>query len=236
MVGRLARRSGTGICLIMDVLDYVPDYVVQVGVGMKHAEIEVMREEWPKALFLGCEPFTPTYRAICMDYPGELFHSAIGAKPDEEVTLHYAPKHADGASVHGPIEGKTYKEDLQILENIPSTTTDILFKVPEGRSVLLWLDCEGSELDALEGGELLLHQTMVVNVEMTSQPSRSRWPSPVAVHDFLEERGFLAQWVHTGRSCAGQADLVYVRAEIFKPEFCCIPQSVIKYLNEYCLE
>ena len=92
---------------------------------------------------------------------------------------------------------------------------------------LLWLDCEGSELSAIQGGYDFIETSIsMINVEMTGKPRGPNWPRPIEIHRALTGLGFLQVWVHTIRTCIGQFDAVYLRKELFKPDLCACPGSV----------
>ena len=99
-----------------------------------------------------------------------------------------------------------------------------------GKQVILWLDCEGSELRALRGAEQLLKTVKMVNVEMTPNPPSIHWPSPNEVHDLLRYRGFYRQCLHTMKG--GQYDAIYVKPKIFQAKYCCCPYTDKEYESD----
>ncbi len=219
MASKLLRRSGIACGLVADVLGWQADIVVQVGVGQYHQEVDVLKEEWPGVRFIGFEP-CPN---LVNDYPGELRLSAVSNKVGQS-TLHVKRHHKDGSSLFA-IDGA----DSCNLVQVPTTTLDTEFFTENGECklvgrVLLWLDCEGSEFNALQGGEDFVTGCVnMVNVEMTSKPQGPDYCKPAEVHGWLAERGFRRQWVHTGRISAGQYDAIYVKPYLFKQEYCCDP-------------
>lgn len=231
MVSRILRRSGIAIVEIAELLDnWVPKLVIQVGVGTHHEEVAVMQEAWPGVAFIGFEAH-PIIYGYLGDYPGQLINKAIAAEQGE-VTMRHHRRHKDGTSI-GTIGSRTDEPDDWEEITVPTTTLDAEIVLLGGnRNRLLWLDCEGSELEALKGGTELLERVDVVNIEMTSKPKLEGWPDPCVIHQWLVEQGFYRQWVHTQRPSAGQCDVIYVRRHLFKEQYCSCPCEVMRYRGE----
>ncbi len=228
---RMLRRSGIACGLVCDVLGWKADAIFQVGVGQNHKETDVLSEEWPGVLWFGCEPHPIIYRQLCEeDYPGALYNVAIG--DHREVITMYSPRrHKDGSSAFRPDgECEAFLMEMMTLDGYLLDTMNSL-KASRNSRILLWLDCEGSELSALRGGECFIQGVQVVNVEMTAHPPGPGRPRPLEVHRWLADHGFFLQWLHTQRVHQGEIDAVYVRGELFKPDYCCIPHEVERYEN-----
>ncbi len=236
-MSKIKRRSGIAIVNICELIGWQPDVVYQVGVGVNHGEVDEMHDRWPGVQFVGCEPHPGIVSTVEKDYPGELYEVAIGAERGK-TKLYTKSRHKDGSSIF-PHRNQHEHERYHEIGDVLMSTLDSMFGPNDVRScrayqnhnrkdnVMLWLDCEGSELDALRGGTEFLKSVQVVNVEMTSKPPGTGWADPIEVHRLLNASGFLRQSVHTNRSAAGQADCVYVRRELFKPELCCCPCQLI---------
>ena len=231
-MSKIKRRSGIAVVNICGLLDWRPDVIYQVGVGVNHGEIDHMWESWPGVRFIGCEAHPGIVKSIEKSYPGELYEVAIGAERGK-TKLYTKSRHKDGSSLY-PHRNQHEHEGYHELGDVLMSTLDSMFASPMWKKwhvqnlpkILLWLDCEGSELDALRGGAEFLKSVQVVNVEMTSNPPGVGWADPIEVHQLLIASGFLRQSVHTNRSSSGQADCVYVRRELFKPEYCCCPCQI----------
>ena len=227
-MSRQMRRSGVSITFIMDMIGWKPDIVFQVGVGQYYKEVEVMQEAWPEVNFIGCEAHPRIANRLDKDYPGEIYECAVGNKIGKS-TLYIKEKHKDGSSLypHKVHQSNDVYNEVEVL----CTTLDRLFPNPDkyGKDILLWIDCEGNELNTLEGGKNFLKSVQVVNVEMTSLPPSDGWCKPTEVHKWLMDNGFYRLWIHTQRSAAGQCDAVYVRPELFKSEVCCCPCEVTRH-------
>jgi len=223
----LLRRSGLAIVqftewLGSDGVDWNPQLVIQIGVGQYNEELPVMKEAWPDVEFIGFEPHPGIYRGMVQNYPGQLFPLALGAKV-EAKTLYCKVRHKDGSSLF-PHANKQVDEKYDEIE-VTCSTLDTLFPngFPGKERILLWLDCEGGELDVLRGGEDFVTRCKMINIEMTSKPPGIGWCKPTDTHRWLNEHGFLRIWHHTQRCAAGQVDAIYTTRDLFKPQYCCCP-------------
>jgi len=233
MASRLLRRSGVAVGLVAELLEWRADTMVEVGVGTKWEEIDVLRKEWDDLRIIAFEPHPKIYAGLGA-FPGTVYPYAVGDRTGEAV-LHGKSRHKDGSSLYPHVK----RDDCEYEEyEVQMTTLDIFFPNVEGLSVrrfgklLLWLDCEGSELDVLKGGERFIEAVDVVNVELTGHPPGAGWCDPNDVHDWLGGHGFYRQWIHTQRVHEGQTDGIYVKPHLFKPQFCCCPCEVRRYLCE----
>lgn len=216
-MGQLLRRSGNAVYNVCLRLGWYPDVVIQVGVGGYHQEVDVIREAWPETKFVGFDPL------MVKDYPGEFYQMAIGDE-NKRAPFYVKRRHQDGSSVFPLPDGQLRRTD----EIDVRTLDSLLLNDVSGRT-LLWLDCEGSELNALRGGEALLKDIEMVNVELTAKPGGNHWTSPVDIYRHLADRGFLMLWVHTMRIPDGQYDAVFVRRHLFKDDCCCIPSEIERF-------
>jgi len=220
MASKLLRRSGVSVGLEADRLGWRPDLIIQVGIGYNHEEVAVLTMEWPDCQWIGFEPHPDIAQAS--NYPGRIYEMAIGSSVDK-ANLYIKHRHADGSSIL-PFEGDTrLRKTVEVFQ----TTIDHALKDVElPDNVLLWLDCEGSELTALVGAKKLMKSSRIkmVNVEMTPNKPSPNWPDPTQVHRRLSAYGFYRQWVHTLRS--GQYDAIYACRELFNPIYCSCPYSI----------
>ncbi len=220
MASRLLRRSGIAVGTVAELLGWKPDAVFHVGVGQYHQEVDVLHAEWPDAKWFGVEPHPKIMEKLQKDYPGGLFEGAVSDYVGGG-TLHIPHRHKDGSSLFEHYQRAD--EEYSKIE-VGVTTLDVLFDHPQYNfpHALLWMDCEGNEMAALHGGEKFIKNHIdVINIEMTSKPPGPGWCSPVDVHNLLMSYGFFRQWIHTQRFGSGQCDCIYVRGNLFKPEFCC---------------
>ena len=215
MASKMLRRSGVAVGLVAELLGWKAEVIWQVGVGLYYEEIDVLKQEWnlDKENIIGFEANPITFGRIVDHYPGTLMNVALSDFVGRGE-LSFDPRHKDGSTLKGLNHGKT-SENVEVtkLDAVPCKTT--------GQKILLWLDCEGSELDVLRGGVEFLKHVDVVNVEITGKPPGDGWCAPVDVYLWLREHGFRLQHIHTQRTSAGQFDAVFVRSELWKEEYCC---------------
>lgn len=229
----LLRRSGVALYNVANLLEWSPTMIFQVGVGHYCKEVEVFREAWPDAKLIGFEPHPETARLI-QCYPGLLIRMALGRR-EGKIRLYWSAGHMDGASIYNETSEALEWVNVKIntLDNLDNhIDSNIQKQDGDWDRVLLWLDCEGSELDVLVGGKEFIIDVDVINVELTGKPSRPGWPDPVEVNRWLLNRGFLFQYVHTQRTASGQVDAIYVRPELFRPEYCCCPLMVEEWRRQ----
>jgi len=226
MVEKLQRRSGVAVVLVAELIDWKPDLVVQVGIGHFWKEVVVMQEAWPSVRFVGFEPHPILLKNDIRDkYPGLIYEVALGEEEGEQI-LWYNSRFKEGASL---FPGGGVDQSAMV----PVRRMDDMLAPEVFGNVLYWIDCEGSELSALKGSTEFLKEVDVVNVELTGNPPRPGWPSPVEVNRWLLDHGFVSQYIHTHRSSSGQNDMVYVKPHLFRPEFCSCPLMVEDFNRRY---
>jgi len=224
MVSKTLRRSGVAVGIVAEYLEWKADVIYQVGVGDQHEEVNVLMEEWgPDLKIIGCEPHPEINLS---KYPG-VVHQVAVSNYQGETLLHSKRRHKGGSSLFPHIKKRSDDNYKEI--RVPVTTLDSLFPTPEVGRLLLWLDCEGSELAVMQGGTNFLKHVTVVNIELTAKAPGVGWATPVQMHNFLAESGFWLQYLHTQRMGNGQNDGIYVRPELFKPEYCCLPHEIIRW-------
>jgi FkbM family methyltransferase len=195
-----------------------------VGVGYNHHEVAVLKEEWPGVRFIGFEPHADVYRMAKEEgWYDELYQVAISDHAGE-ASLNIKKRHADGSSLKDVI-GDCKKQKVRV-ETLDGMLDGI---VSVKGCALLWLDCEGNEDAVIRGAGRTMKLFDVVNVEITANPPGKGWCSPVAVHQLLIGVGYFAQWTHTDRVHEGQHDMLYARASLFDPRFCCFPQEIERF-------
>lgn len=196
--------------------DYAPEELWLAGLGTSAEEITVFREFWPEIEVTAFEP-NPNIGVQGLHLPSDVnIHRCALSDYEGETDIHIKYGWGSGASL--------YKGEHETSKKCLVKRLDSFRSRPD---TLLWLDCEGSELDALRGSGAFLDNVTVLNIELTGlteKRSAGTWPKPVEIHKFLRERGFLQVYVHTIRPCVGQFDAIYMRPEIVKPEMVsCLP-------------
>jgi len=227
MASRMLRRSGVAVGMIAERLGWKPDTIIQVGAGMRFGEMDVLVEEWdiPFHSIVGFEANPYVFDSIYSEYPGILIKLAL-SDCEKDACLKFKRRHKSGSSLKEMAEW-----DTEVV--VRTSTLDRIFdNKPLSDDVLLWLDCEGSEFDVLEGGSEVLSHVKMVNVEMTANPKGDDWCSPESVHEWLAAYGFYQSWIHTTRSSAGQFDAIYSCRELFQPKYCCNVHEIKRWKEE----
>lgn len=226
MTPKLFSRSGISVGCFAQAIGWKADVLVQVGVGMHHEEIDIISGVWklPRENVLAFEANPKLFHQIQKDFPGQLFNIAVSDSRGE-VEIYNKIKHADGSSLY------PYKREDERVEvcKVQSDTMDNMMKFIQFKAdckVLYWVDVEGHELNVLRGSESFIEHVDLINIEMTMNPPGHGWCDSVEVHDWLEDHGFLPQWIHTHRIGDGQCDYIYIKSHLFRPDFCCIPQMI----------
>lgn len=219
---KILRRSGESVVEVCRLLEWRPDAVIQAGVGVHYGEVSAMYQAWEGCSFIGIEPHP---HMDLSNYPGPVYRYALGAKRKEEVHLYSKPNHKDGSSLY-PISSSC--SPIPVIQETLDNIVEYNGYDFRRANTLLWIDCEGSELNVLRGAVETLRWADMVNIEMTGKPYHEKWSSPLDVHRILDDAGFLLQWTHTHRTSIGQYDAIYVVPQLFKAEFCSCPYTLEK--------
>ena len=232
MASKILERSGRSVVEYCNLIGWKPSHVCIVGVGPQHGEILPMQAAWPDTTYTGFEPHPDVCAQASKDFPGDLYAYAVSDHSGKS-TLYVPRNWKNGCSLFEldpKIQCKTVEVDLVRLDDIFPFIPGKSMVYSRDRDTLLWLDCEGSELNALVGGEHFIDErVMMVNIEITGIPRGKDWCKPIQVHRRLMKSGFLQTWSHTHRTAIGQWDGIYVRPNIFKPQFCNSLDSVERY-------
>ncbi len=221
MSSSIKRRSGTAVVEFCKLMEWAPDMVFQVGIGQIYEEVDAFQKQWPDMKFVGCEPYLQLVKSIKRKYPGLVMPIAVSKEWASEVLLYIKSKHKNGSSLfdHNARNPRNVYDTILVQSH---SLNWIKKNCPEplGKNMLLWLDCEGSELDVLLQCNDFMPDVNMINVEMTCIPLGAGWCRAIDVHRKLHELGFAQAWCHTNRIHAAQFDAIYVRREMLKPELC----------------
>lgn len=157
-----------------------PSNVIHVGVGDAEDAV-TLKKHWKDARFIGIDPH---HKAPAPKYPGEFIRGAIARKPGF-VTFYRRPSWQRSSMF-------SFEKRSQSPESVYAITLDMLAHEFNIRgTVVLWLDCEGSELFALLGGKKLVdNQVTWANIEIEGNYERSLAPPKEDVAMFMEQHGF----------------------------------------------
>ena len=213
----LSRRSGIGICNILTFLNWYPEVIHQVGVGVNAEEWQCLDFLCDQPEFFAVEPHPQSFLNLQEKYPGEMLPIAF-SNYCGSGTLYWRNRHKDGASLL-PHEGTIADGYDQSVPIIVRQLDKVWEPVPDKKS-LLWLDCEGTERKVLDCATEFLKHTDMINVELTSNPPGLGWDTPIQIHEILHRFGFVRQFFHTTKAYAGQVDCVYVKRKLFDSRWC----------------
>lgn len=188
-----------------------PRTIIVGGVGRTALDAQQMRRYWPDARIIGVEPLKEHLRFLRKRdlFPGVLVDGALWSESGKGLlNCNYEPDQR--ASLYGLVE-QLPAGIVRLVERI--TLEDLHERTgPWEEPVLLWLDVEGSELEALKGGDLSRFRW--INVELWAFPMRL---APVArdVDAHLHQAGWELFCWHTVGKEGSQVDAVYIPKAIW---------------------
>jgi FkbM family methyltransferase len=191
-------------------LGWKPDIAVLCGVGLQDKEVDLFHENWPDVPLVGFEPHPETFKYLKTEFPGELYPYALSRKAGQRK-IRCRRLHKNGASLFPRLDETDQEHYWAEVKRLD----EFLYLLKNKERCLLWLDCEGSELNILKGGrEFVENGVVIINVEMTGRPQHAGWPPPKEVHQHLCDLGFVAVWIHSIRTQVCQYDAIYLRKDL----------------------
>ncbi len=162
-----------------------PEAMYDIGVG-DHSEWRVLGQQYPDMAIFGCEPNPSCFQDLSARFSGTLLNVAISQETGRR-TMYCPADQRMRSTLNGPIDG--YDDSFKA-EAITLDEFDIRCGQPD--RVLLWVDIEGAELDALMSGENLLASGRVrwINLEVREDVPHAAWCRYREVNQYLYERGF----------------------------------------------
>lgn len=183
-------RSAYDLVTILERDEYEPDVTLVIGTGDAR-EIAVLKDAWPTCKMYGFEAHDRLAEQANDILP--TWHVAIVADSSKaHVTFYRRQKMAMASSVYS----KSYCRERPV--KVPTMTIDEIRCVHRlaGKKVLLWMDCEGGELNALKGGMSLVTENRWLHLEVCPTPDRPGWPPAVEVDAWLRGQGYGAPVCH----------------------------------------
>lgn len=160
-----------------------PLTMYDIGVGA-FSEYETYKTLFPDMTLYGCEPHLEEYQGLLPHFKGQLWNIAIsnitGSRPIFKSKLGQG-----GSSFYG--------HGISVTQEVETWTLDQFDKAcgcPE--KILLWMDIEDSELDALQSGINLLKSGRIewINLESRNVPSMPGRVCTQDLVDFLKPFGY----------------------------------------------
>lgn len=217
------RRRGSATFEFIRMIQWKPACLIMAGVGVDHADVSDFHEDFPEARVVGFEPNRHSVECLKPTFPGELLNLALSdTSGPRSLFFHHNWK--NGSSLHLPSDRTSRMRE----ETVNTLRLDQFSVFPE---TLLWLDAEGEELRILQGAGEALQRVPMINVEMTGVPRSATGCLPLDVHKFLVGAGYFQVYTHTIRTVRGQFDAIYIRANLFKPEYCSCLDSTVRFLE-----
>lgn len=164
---------------------YYPDVIIDFGLGYAE-ELQYFKRYWRKSYIIGLEPC-----AITKPLRVHKLYRAVVANTTFPIVPFYERGRSETSSLYPTTRGrKWHKTEVRQIK----LDELLLWHKLENRKVLLWMDCEGSELDALLGGLKLLKYCNWIYTEVNSiikypHGTNSRTVLEV-LEPFLFSRGF----------------------------------------------
>ncbi len=221
------RRTGSAFIEYLHEMGFIPNALYIVGVGVSPDEAIAFKEQWLNTLVVGWEPNPFSFEGLVSTFPGVLVNAAVSNEIGV-ADLHFRHAWKNGSTLLQSTEKSRY--DQAVKTRLMRLDDTLSIDVPQNS--ILWLDCEGSELNVLKGAEEFLKNIQVINVEITGRPRGKDWCKPIDVHKFLKERGFVQMYIHSIRTVRSQFDAVYVRKEIVNSEMCACLDTLLELEND----
>jgi len=195
---------------LYDFLPYEPSAFINVGIG-DGAEWLRFYDRYPGKPILGLEPNPVWYKALI---EGTACWAPRGDKPYPGTLLPHAAWDSHRMLV---LEGKrnmTKTREHGKGHVVNAFRLDHLIDDSYGGDMILWADCEGSELRAFKGCDL--SRVMLINVEVRSyalakQHGIECWDEQV--YDYLEGQGFRVVCEYRSMRSNRHRDAILVRAD-----------------------
>lgn len=163
-----------------------PQTLYDIGVGPK-TEWKTLAAVYPGMRIFGCEPNPAMYAKLTPVFPGPLAQVAISSR-EGEVDLHCSP---DDPKIATLFDARYAPQVVKV----KAWTLDRFDKqMGEQERIILWMDIEGSELDALQSGKELLASGRVrwINLEerRPGVPTVQGWCTGAEIKEFLSSVGY----------------------------------------------
>lgn len=178
-------KSAEDVVRILAKDNYVPEVALFIGTG-DASEVPVLQKAWPNCKMLGFDAHKRMAEQANNILPTE--HVAIVENTYvKEATLYERASLASASSLWPkPGSRSNHATTVRAMTIDKIACNHNLF----GRRVFLWLDCEGSELNAFKGGLSLVKENRWLHLEVWPEPDRPGWPPADVVDKWLKDQGY----------------------------------------------
>lgn len=186
-------------------------YTIGAGPPKSKTEWRHQKESLPDTEFYACEPITELFQQLLTVYPGQVLNVGISQEPTLKLYPEDSKIGINGRSSRHQIKSETALEPIEV----PCMTLkefDEHWGSP--KSLVLWMDIEGSELDALQSGRQLLlsRRAKVVNLEVRdSHPAIPEWVTASQIEEFMKKHGYTRMLDYNNHKT--HRDVIYIPEE-----------------------
>lgn len=180
---RRSRKKAYRLLAPLKEKNIIIDSVIQCGLG-DWAEGPVLLDLFPDALYMAAEPLHRyCHETWAAGFKGPIIQGVLWSKTGEEKTLHdwrtRTSVHDEAPHGLGSVAVRTITLD--------DAVRCVGFS---GKSSLLWMDCEGAELEILEGAIKTLGLVEAIVCELKSETSFTAWPTRDVIIPKIESLGY----------------------------------------------
>lgn len=202
----------TVLARFVDVVTKPPLALYDIGVGAK-TEVLALHAIFPGMEVFGCEPHPKTYAALVADgFPGDLENVALGRTPGRRKL--YLADDPQASSLLTKDVAESVPVQVDTLDGFDQ-------RAGKPERIILWADCEGSELEILRGGLELLESGRVwwVNLEEAKRRRHAEmgergvkgWARRAEILHLLRRYGY--KRVLEYNPCRTHVDVIYLSGE-----------------------
>lgn len=193
---RKAIEIEMNIKYLLQYMKSEPKTLYNIGVGHQpHNEAEAFKLLWPDINIIGLEPDIKVFCDRVSEYAGTLY--PWGLWKENAICEFLISNYHGWSSLLNPrkewVKNADFKLDFKQRALISCVTLDNLDKMLGcPKDIFLWMDIEGAELGALEGGKDTLTSGRIkwIDVEVSHKPRRLEEPSEDMISNYLKKYNY----------------------------------------------